>query len=134
MMNRRNRLRRAALLLALLLLAAIITGVAASATTTVIPKQLSGTWGLGGATYALMVVSPTGRVEINKLGLGLGLADLPFGPGLRHVLARHGAPVDDQLRRGADRLQGTAVLPDGDIPLEVHEHPGRERPPQAHED
>jgi len=64
-MNRRNRPRRAALVLALLVLAAIVTGVAASAATTVIPRQLTGKWGLPNPQL-VMVVGPRGKVNISK--------------------------------------------------------------------
>jgi hypothetical protein len=64
-MNTRKRLRRAALVLALLVLAAIVTGVAASATTTVMPKQLTGKWGIPD-TQQVMVVGPRGKVNISK--------------------------------------------------------------------
>jgi len=64
-MNRRNGLRRAALVLALLLLAASVTGVAVSATKTVVPKQLTGKWGLL-VPQAVMVVGPRGNVSLSK--------------------------------------------------------------------
>ena len=63
-MNRGNRLRRAALVLALLVLAAIVTGVAGSAAKTVVPKQLTGNWGLQDGM--VMVVGPRGKVNISR--------------------------------------------------------------------